>query len=192
MSKSRQKSLVTVDRILEAAGRVIQRNGSAGLTIDAVAAEAEVSKGGVLHHFASKDALIAAMVAHQLGRMQAVLAELEARLEPGAATPLRAAIEHARSDYLKPGFPPALLAASVQTPAALDGYRSVLRETVQRLEREPGRPNEAVVLFFALLGLFLTKGLGFHVFDEQQKNLFLDVAAGMVARLGQNDAAASP
>ena len=36
----------------------IRRDGAAALTLDAVAAEAGVSKGGVLYHFGSKRALI--------------------------------------------------------------------------------------------------------------------------------------
>ena len=183
MPKVTHRSAKTIAAILEAAGRVIRRLGSAGLTIDAVAAEAQVSKGGVLHHFASKDALIAAMVAHQLASMQEALELIEAGLPPGAAAPLRAVIEHARCGYAEDGFPPALLAASVESPGALDGYRSVLSGTLRRLERTAGEPNEAVVLFFALLGLFLAKGLGFHVFDEAQVRRFLDTAARMAADL---------
>ena len=46
------------EQLLDAAVAVIRRDGAAALTLDAVAAEAGVSKGGVLYHFASKRALI--------------------------------------------------------------------------------------------------------------------------------------
>jgi AcrR family transcriptional regulator len=42
------------ERILEAAYTVAERSGAAALTLDAVAAEAKVSKGGLLYHFPSK------------------------------------------------------------------------------------------------------------------------------------------
>lgn len=48
--------------ILEAAGRVVLARGVAGLTLEAVAAESGLSKGGLLYHFATKEALLAAMV----------------------------------------------------------------------------------------------------------------------------------
>ena len=48
--------------LLDAALAVIRRNGAQALTLDAVAAEAGVSKGGVLYHFASKRALIDGLV----------------------------------------------------------------------------------------------------------------------------------
>jgi AcrR family transcriptional regulator len=188
MAKTRQKSTQTIGAILDAAGRVIRRSGSAGLTIDAVAAEAELSKGGVLHHFASKDALIAALVNHELGLMEVALSQVEARLPPSRAAPLRATIEHARGEYLEGGFPPALLAASVESPAALEGYRSLLKSTLSRLQSEAGGLDESVVLFFAMMGLFLTKGLGFYAFEGPQARQFLDVIAAMAERLAtRND-----
>lgn len=50
------------DRILDAAEKVLVSKGAEALTLDAVAATAEVSKGGLLHHFASKKALIGGVV----------------------------------------------------------------------------------------------------------------------------------
>lgn len=50
------------DPILDAAERVAQRDGVGRVTLDAVAAEAGLSKSGLIHHYPSKDALIGAMV----------------------------------------------------------------------------------------------------------------------------------
>src|SRR5687767_7614478 len=58
----RSDSAATRQRLLEAANRIVRRDGGARLTLDAVAAEAGVSKGGVLYHFPNKDALIGAML----------------------------------------------------------------------------------------------------------------------------------
>jgi AcrR family transcriptional regulator len=48
--------------MLDAAEAVVVRQGIANLTLEAVAAEAGMSKGGLLHHFPSKDRLVEAMV----------------------------------------------------------------------------------------------------------------------------------
>jgi len=48
----------TRDVILDAAERVVSREGSGRLTIDAVVRESGFSKGGVLYNFPSKQALI--------------------------------------------------------------------------------------------------------------------------------------
>ncbi|NLU82944.1 TetR/AcrR family transcriptional regulator [Rhodococcus sp. HNM0569] len=52
----------TRDRILDALERLLLDVGLAQVTIEAVAAEAGVSKGGLLYHFPSKEALLAGMV----------------------------------------------------------------------------------------------------------------------------------
>lgn len=48
--------------LLDAAYRVLGKRGVSGLTLDAVAAEAGASKGGVLYHFRSKDVLFESML----------------------------------------------------------------------------------------------------------------------------------
>ena len=67
------------ERILDCAERLVTRDGVAHLTLDAVAAEAGISKGGVLYHFASKDALVGAMVERLVARFDAALATETAR-----------------------------------------------------------------------------------------------------------------
>src|ERR1700742_4062047 len=52
----------TRNRLLDAAATVVRRDGAQALTLDAVAKEAAVSKGGLLYHFKSKNDLVAAMV----------------------------------------------------------------------------------------------------------------------------------
>ncbi len=50
------------DRLLDSAEAVLGERGTQGLTLAAVAERAGVSKGGLLYHYASKDALITAMI----------------------------------------------------------------------------------------------------------------------------------
>jgi AcrR family transcriptional regulator len=49
-------------RVLDAAEAIVQARGVAGLTLEAAARDAGVSKGGLLYHFASKEALLDAML----------------------------------------------------------------------------------------------------------------------------------
>ena len=51
------------DRVLDAYESLLIDHGTAAATLDAVAAAAGVSKGGLLYHFASKDALAAGLLA---------------------------------------------------------------------------------------------------------------------------------
>jgi AcrR family transcriptional regulator len=61
--------MLAVSELLDAAIRVVTQDGFGALTLDAVAREAGVSKGGLTHHFATKDALITAMLEHFAQRL---------------------------------------------------------------------------------------------------------------------------
>lgn len=58
------KGRETRARIFRAALRLASRDGLLTLTLDNVAEEAGLSKGGVMHHFASKEALLRGVIAH--------------------------------------------------------------------------------------------------------------------------------
>lgn len=62
MPRTCPPKLTCRDHLLDSAEEVILRTGIGSLTLDAVAAHAKVSKGGLLYHFPSKDALILALV----------------------------------------------------------------------------------------------------------------------------------
>ena len=62
MSTKQQIALETRHRLLAAASRVVLNLGVGHLTLDAVASEAGVSKGGLLYHFPTKDALISGLL----------------------------------------------------------------------------------------------------------------------------------
>ena len=69
------------NKILNAAESVALRDGVAHLTLDAVAAEAGLSKGGMLYHFPSKDALVRGMVDRLIAQTEIEVARL-AELDP--------------------------------------------------------------------------------------------------------------
>lgn len=62
------------DELLDAAEDLLCDQGSAALTLAAVADRAGVSKGGLLYHFNSKEALIKGMVERLIGEFDELLA----------------------------------------------------------------------------------------------------------------------
>jgi AcrR family transcriptional regulator len=60
-SQARKRSS-SRERILDAAAELVRELGAAKLTLDAVAERAELSKGGLLYNFPSKDALLQGML----------------------------------------------------------------------------------------------------------------------------------
>lgn len=53
-----------VQRLCQAAIQIVIRDGLLAMTLDQVAKEAGVSKGGVMHHFPTKEKLVTAMLEH--------------------------------------------------------------------------------------------------------------------------------
>lgn len=60
-------------RILDAAVRVVQRDGVTAVTFDSVAAEAELTRGGIMYHFPSREDLLVALHQHLADRWEATL-----------------------------------------------------------------------------------------------------------------------
>jgi AcrR family transcriptional regulator len=56
----------TRELIITSAAKVVLEQGAARMTLEAVAKEAGVSKGGLLYHFPSKEALIEGMIEHMV------------------------------------------------------------------------------------------------------------------------------
>lgn len=76
-TQHRKKDPVRLYRqLLESAATIAGRDGIAALSLNAVAYEAGVSKGGLLHHFPNKQALIFALFARLLAIMEDAISTL--------------------------------------------------------------------------------------------------------------------
>jgi AcrR family transcriptional regulator len=73
-------------KVLDAAGRLLASAGTTGFTLDAVATEAAVSKGGLMYHYPTKEALLEALVDRAVTAVDDALAHAAASTEPGAFT----------------------------------------------------------------------------------------------------------
>jgi AcrR family transcriptional regulator len=93
------------EKLVLTAAKLIVERGAGALTLDAVAAAAGVSKGGLLHHFPTKEALIQGMLAHlteQFVRRQDALLAREAPGTPGRW--LRAYIDISLAEFEEIGM----------------------------------------------------------------------------------------
>lgn len=163
----RQTGAGTRATLLGAAERVVVRDGVGRLTLDAVAREAGASKGGILYHFPTKDALVGAMVARLCDGFER---DIERRLAEtaGAETAggwarafVRATFEPSEpmpADAI--GFGAALLAAAATDPALLDPLRERYAAWQARLEADGIDPALATVIRLAADGLVLAELFG--------------------------------
>lgn len=78
--RKKQPALIR-QQLLSVAARLAGESGIAALTLDAVAAGSDVSKGGLLHHFPTKAGLLEAMLDSLLDRLDAAI-DAEMRRDP--------------------------------------------------------------------------------------------------------------
>lgn len=143
----------TRDDILKAASSVVKNSGAAHLTIDAVAAEAKLSKGGVLYHYPNKRSLIEGMLSYLLLRLEQRLALHIAHLS-GKNTFLRAMIlAEQEQEEEERAMALAILAASAEDPALLQIARERVTHWVKQIEKESDTPQVSLLLFLAVEGL---------------------------------------
>ena len=139
----------TKDRLLDAAGTVVMRDGAQALTLDAVAEEAEVSKGGLLYHFKSKRDLVEGMVERWLAEFQREMDAEDPKFVRG---------------YIKASAPAGnelgMLAALVADPSLLVAVRKQYGIWQDRVEREGRDAVDATVARLAADGLWLAELLG--------------------------------
>ena len=86
----------TRDRILDATQRLILARGFAGTSVDAILAEASVTKGGFFHHFPSKQALGLALVERYAAVDLQALEDLMAGAEASSDDPAEQAVAFVR------------------------------------------------------------------------------------------------
>ena len=134
------------DSILESAARLVARDGVKHLTIEQVAKEAGLSRGGVLYHFPSKETLIEAMVTQLVdGFEYALEAEMAQDSEPhGRLTRAYARLTLQPDAEIAPVIS-ALLAGLAFYPNALAPLHAKLAEWQQRSAAELDPTVAAIV-----------------------------------------------
>ena len=167
----------TRDRLIDAAVRLLSRPGGGLVSIEAIAAEAGLTKGAVYHHFADRAELLRA-VARRVSPVDEMRAQIEPSSDLGAREGLIAIARayysamRTRADLVRN-----LAANSSQDPELA---RVVMSEIIGQgapmmvawfgLQIQKGnlRPTDPALLIQALFGpVFLLIVLGPTVFDEQ-------------------------
>jgi len=180
----RQKTTApTIDLILTAAERVALRDGVLRLTVEAVAREAKLSKGGVLYHFATKESLIQAMLDRLIRYCEQ---EMEQHQQNDAA-PGRWTRAYVRKTLAPltpyPGeaaFPKSkevgagLIVAAATNPKLLEPLRKRFRTWQRAIERDGISPTRATVVRLAVDGLWLADVLGIWSLSDKLRRQVLN------------------
>jgi AcrR family transcriptional regulator len=150
-------------RILDAAETLIIARGVTALTLEAAAREAGVSKGGLLYHFASKEALIEALLRRLAAFIAQEFAACVAAQPEGQGRVARAMLEwgfgegdlacnerHERAGAV-------FLAAFHHDPALLAPIRAVIADMRAAVAADGLPPGHGAAIMAAGDGLFMAR-----------------------------------
>jgi len=158
--------------ILEAAEKVVVRDGAAHLTLDAVAETAGLSKGGVLYHFPNKSALLEAMLERLLDgyeeRRQVCLRKMPAHRDADFRAELAAGLdENPQTESREVGA--ALLAVLANDPALIARGREFHARQFERCCGEGLEDIHKAMLLLAMSGFHLLELMQLSPFNDEER-----------------------
>ncbi len=163
------------DEILDAARAVVARDGPGRLTIEAVAREIGMSKGGVLYNFPSKLALLEGLLRQMILAFEQGVMEFRNAAAGRPNPTLRAladAFEH--FDRFDPNLSMAIIAAAAEAPDLLEPLNQLLGGHVKQVLSETADPALALVVLTALDGLRFQHLLRLSAPDPAQRETTLE------------------
>ena len=161
---------------MRAAGAVIVEWGAEKMTLDAVAQQAGISKGGLLYYFPTKEALIGGMVTRLIEEFEAEVNAQEQRLKqqnvPAAGRFLRAYVIAATTPEEEfDAMMAALLAAVTSNPPLLSAMREADAIWQQRAESDGIDVGLATIIRLAADGCWMSALFGFEAGFESDVKL---------------------
>ncbi len=178
------------DRVLDAAEGIVAQDGAAGLTFDAVARAAGITKGGVQYCFGTKENLIRSMIERWGSTFEAeVMAHAgEDRSPPSVIRGhLLATRDSDEADYSRSAV---MMTALLQSPEQVAESRAWYTQRLAGLDMRKEEDRRAALAFLAGEGAFLLKAFGLiDITEAQWAALFADMLslAGQPGRAGQDD-----
>jgi AcrR family transcriptional regulator len=162
-------------RVLDAAEAIIQARGVAGLTLEAAARDAGVSKGGLLYHFASKEALLDALLRRLAGFIEREYRACVAAQPDGPGRVARAMLHwgfgdgEGACDERHDRAAAVFLAAFHHDPALLDPIREVIGRMRQDIAADGLPPGHGDAINAAGDGMFMARIFRFYTPTEAER-----------------------
>lgn len=172
MSQKRTRT-ETHTLIFQACGKILRAAGARQLTLEAVAQEAGLSKGGLLYHFPSKAALLEALFRYHTDKFETHLQQLyEAESDrPGAW--LRAYTQASIDQIVDPenaGLIASLFAAGEEFPGVLAVMRERYVAWQEQVENSGLDSTQATLIRLVVDGLWFTEMYQYAPPNEDQRN----------------------
>jgi AcrR family transcriptional regulator len=161
------------ERILEAAERVVGDVGAARMTLEGVAQAAGVSKGGLLYHFPSKEALLGALAKRYVEGMVDCVEQAKAGMgDTAGPRDLRACIVGVLDPQQRAklrGMGAALFAAAANDLTLLEVIRERIAHFMRQLEDSNVDFARGAIVTLAIDGLIMRESLRISSFTDEQR-----------------------
>lgn len=170
-------------QILDAAFRVVQRDGVTALTYESVAAETGLTKGGLLYHFPSREALLQSLHEHLAQGWDDHLAQAAGR-SAEQATPRERLAAYARvAAHSSTRAELLLLLETANEPATRAPWDEVMARWTQEPSAAPlsAEEMELFVLRLAADGLWLYESLSSGTLPPHLRRQVAEHLAGAIA-----------
>ena len=148
------------DAVLDAFERLLIEGGERAATLEATARAAGVSKGGLLYHFASREALVDAVLARFLALVEADVEQLENAPEGPVAYYVRSSV--AVGHPLDRAGVAATRLAQAGSTAAVSTIRAVRQRWLDSVRRHVTDPTVALAITLIGDGLYYDSSLHGH------------------------------
>lgn len=155
---------------LEAAIAIIARDGPGRLTLDAIARESGLSKGGVMHQFRTKEAVLKALLDRQMAHFEEFATSTMAKVSATSANPnLATQLATVREAAISPNSAAlALVAAMVENPSLMALPREREMERMAAIREEAADPDLAMLRWAGAMGLLLSSLFGMSPLSEDE------------------------
>lgn len=179
-----RKRSIDRDELMQAIERVARRSGISGLSIDAVAKEAGISKSSVIYDCGSKASLLASFIRHKMDLHRETFGDIRERHAGQPNARLREMIDECRRVPTDDELAMALLiSASMGEHAECREIMSqAMAGDAEQIAAEAGDRKRMLMTLLTLHGMAFLEYFGLHRFDEKTRNEILDELSATVER----------
>lgn len=165
-------------QIIDMAIEIAAEQGAMAMTLDAVVARPPFSKGALLHHFPSKQALLEGVIDHLALEMTSEV-RAEAARDPNpygrnARAYLRAIVNEPATER-DVSIGRAALAACAIEPSLIPRWRTAIRSLTTEDPEDPMGRDDALMLRLIADGLWMSDLFGTHEVSPEQRKALLSL-----------------
>ncbi|MFN0263190.1 TetR/AcrR family transcriptional regulator [Tepidamorphus sp. 3E244] len=181
----------TIDRdaVLDAAQRVVTRDGAARLTLDAVATEAGISKASVLYDYKTKHELIRAVIARRVCEEESVFRAMREKIGDGPDCAIQARVSTVAAGVADEDRAVAisLCAALAQEADLRQPIRESYSARIDEIRRTATSPRGALLAFLAAEGLKTLDYFDLHTWTKDERRRLISDIEWLIGQDPQTD-----